>query len=103
MTTAYRCCRDDPNYFEAATEAAGAAAEAATAPEAATSADAAAEAAGAITGAGAGAGAASGFLPQAARAATAIREAIRSEFFMVILKSKRVRQLPVIEGPPRRT
>jgi hypothetical protein len=63
------------DYFDAA-GAAGAAAEAGAAG------DAAGAGAGAAAGAGAGAGAGSGFLPQAARAAAATREASRRDFFI---------------------
>ena len=61
----------------AASEAAGAASEAAGAAGAASAAGA-----GATAGAGAGAGAGSSFLPQAARAAAAIRAARTTEFFI---------------------
>ena len=63
----------------AASEAAGAASEAAGAAGAASAAGAGA---GAAAGAGAGAGAGSSFLPQAARAAAAIRAARTTEFFI---------------------
>ena len=62
------------NYLEAA-GAAGAA-------EAASAGAAAGAGAGAGAAAGAGAGAGSGFLPQAARAAAATRDASRSDFFI---------------------
>ena len=61
----------------AASEAAGAASEAAGAAGAASAAGV-----GAAAGAGAGAGAGSSFLPQAARAAAAIRAARTTEFFI---------------------
>lgn len=71
-----------------AASAAGAASEAAAAGAASEAAGAASEAAGAgagagaAAGAGAGAGAGSSFLPQAARAAAAIRAARTTEFFI---------------------
>src|SRR5450830_736757 len=76
------------NYFLAAASsaaflAASAAASAAGAAGAAAAGAAAASAgAGAAAGAGAGAGAGSSFLPQAARAAAAIRVAKTSDFFI---------------------
>jgi hypothetical protein len=86
------CFRTDPDYFDAALEAAAAELLAAAAElaaelalEAASLADEAAGAgagAGAAAGAGAGAGAGSSFLPQAVRAAAAIRVARTSEFFI---------------------
>ena len=68
----------------AASDAAGAAAgaEAASAAAEAASTAGAAGAAGAAAGAGAGAGAGSSFLPQAARAAAAIREAMTRDLFI---------------------
>lgn len=65
---------------------------------------AAAEAAAATIGAAAAeaaaAAGASSFLPQAARATAATREASRSDLFMCFLKIIRVEQLPVIVGTP---
>lgn len=72
---------------EAAESAAEAAAEAAEA--AASAAEAAGAGAGVAAGAGAGAGAgASSFLLQAAIATAAAKEAIRSDFFIFVLKAK---------------
>ncbi|MDY0746180.1 hypothetical protein SNE35_16800 [Paucibacter sp. R3-3] len=51
-------------------------------------AEAASEAAGAGAATGAGAGAASSFLPQAARATAATREANRIDFFILVLKDR---------------
>jgi hypothetical protein len=93
-------------YGAEAEEAAPMAAEAAPmAEEAASAADVAAleaesmaEEAASMAGAGAGAGAAAGassFLPQAARAMEATREANRIDFFILFL-SERFKQLPVI-------
>jgi hypothetical protein len=58
---------------------------------------AAAEAASAIGAAAGAAAASSGFLPQAARATAATRDANRSDFFIFFL-SERFGQLPVIVG-----
>jgi hypothetical protein len=80
--------RREIDYFDAADaapEAAGAAIEAEAAAEAVSAAAEAAGAgagAGAAAGAGAGAGAGSSFLPQADRAAAAIRVARTSDFFI---------------------
>jgi hypothetical protein len=76
----------EESQFEAA-EAAGAASEAAAAGAEASAAGAAGAAAGA-----------SSFLPQAARAAAAIRAAIRSDLFMLVSSIWEVGQLPVKVG-----
>jgi hypothetical protein len=92
------------DYFEAAASGAEAAASGAEAGAAASEAGAAvtagAEASTAAGAAEAAAAASSTFLPQAARAAAAIREANRSDLFIVILKRsiKGGKQLPVIVG-----
>src|SRR5450830_803019 len=72
------------NYFLAAASSAAflAASAAASAAGAAGAAAGASAGAGAAAGAGAGAGAGSSFLPQAARAAAAIRVAKTSDFFI---------------------
>jgi len=82
-TRALRLGALNDQLLAALAEASAAGAEASMA-----GAEAASEAAGAGAATGAGAGATSSFLPQAARATAATREANRIDFFILVLKDR---------------